>query len=303
MPVPVTFRFPGVPLTDESDWQETIIGHLGLEQWERINLTTELDLLGEIARDCLTTHGLSWPTNAYLHVPIFRAAHGGTVLTGLDGDGLFGDWRWCHAQAVLHGLVPAGWRDGARIGLAFAPPTVRRAVLGRDQAFIPDWLSAEAKAQMRSALLSRAAGEPRRWDRRVGWHARSRALYLAQRNLALIGSTNDVEVAHPLLEPEFLAALAREGGAAGFGDRTSTTRHLVGDLLPGALIERRTKAVFGFAVWRDEANAFARSWDGTGLDPDRVDPERLRAAWMAEHPVFHSWTLLHEAWLAQSQEK
>jgi asparagine synthase (glutamine-hydrolysing) len=302
LPIPVTFRFPDVPLADESDWQERIIGHLGLKAWERIDLTTELDLLGEIARDCLTTHGVAWPPNAYLHVPIFRAARHGTVLTGLDGDGLFGDWKWCHAQAVLHRKVQAGWRDTARVGLAFSPQVVRRAVLGRRPPFIPDWLSPALQREVLTTLIGRSASEPRRWDRRVGWHARSRALYLAQRNLELIGATDDVEVAHPLLDPEFLGALALEGGAAGFGDRTSAMRHLVGDLLPAALVERRTKAVFGGAVWREEAHAFARSWDGTGLEPG-VDPDRLRAAWVAEHPVFHSWTLLHAAWLAGNQEK
>jgi hypothetical protein len=82
-------------------------------------------------------------------------------------------------------------------------------------------------------------------------------------------------------------------------------RHLVGDLLPVETVERRGKAVFGEAVWRDAARQFAASWDGTGLHPGMVDPERVRAAWLSEQPVFHSWTLLHEAWLAteQLQEK
>jgi asparagine synthase (glutamine-hydrolysing) len=303
LPIPVTFRFPDVPLSDESDWQERIITHLGLEQWERIALTTELDLLGPIARECLMTHGVAWPPNAFLHVPVFRAARQGTVLTGLDGDGLFGDWQWCHSQAVLHRLVPFSGRDVVRIGFSFSPRPVRRAVMARRPPFLPDWLSAPARDDLLAALLGRAAGEPRRWDRRVGWHAASRALDLARRNLRLIGSRYQTEVAHPLLDPAFLAALAAEGGASGFGDRTSAMRRLVGDLLPSELIERRTKAVFGGAVWRDEAHGFARSWDGAGLDPEWVDVERLRAAWLAEHPVFHSWTLLQAAWLAGHQAK
>jgi asparagine synthase (glutamine-hydrolysing) len=302
LPVPVTFRFSDVALSNESDWQERIIRHLGLEHWERIDLTTELDLLGDIARHCLTTLGLAWPPNAFLHVPIFRAARSGTVLTGLDGDGLFGDWRWCHAQAVLHRRVPAHWRDLVRVGFAFSPAPVRQLVMQRQPPYLPDWLSAEARHELLSALLRRAAGEPRRWDERVQWHARSRPLWLAMRNLDLIGSTDDVEVAHPLLAPDFLAALAAEGKAAGFGDRTSAMRHLFGDLLPADLVERRTKAVFGGAVWREQAIDFARTWSGVGFDPEVVDAERLRAAWMAEHPVFHSWTLLQAAWMA-AQEK
>src|SRR5581483_5310506 len=161
LPVPVTFRFRDVALSNESDWQERIIRHLRLEHWERMDLTSELDLLGDIARHCLTTHGLAWPPNAYLHVPVFRAARSGTVLTGLDGDGLFGDWRWCHAQAVLHRQVPAHWRDVARVGLAFAPALVRQLVLRRQPPYLPDWLSSSARHDLETALLDRAASEPR----------------------------------------------------------------------------------------------------------------------------------------------
>jgi asparagine synthase (glutamine-hydrolysing) len=118
LPVPFTFRFPGKPLTEESDWQEHVIAHLGLDDWQRVELHEELDLLGDVARRCLTEIGLMWPANAYLHVPVFRAARGGTVLTGLDGDGLFGDWRWGHAQAVLHRRVAPHPRDVVRVARA-----------------------------------------------------------------------------------------------------------------------------------------------------------------------------------------
>jgi hypothetical protein len=82
-------------------------------------------------------------------------------------------------------------------------------------------------------------------------------------------------------------------------------RHLCGDLLPAQLVERRSKAVFGGAVWREQAREFVAQWDGTGVDLDRVDPQRLLESWQAQHPVFHSWSLLHQAWLAQHrlQEK
>jgi asparagine synthase (glutamine-hydrolysing) len=92
--------------------------------------------------------------------------------------------------------------------------------------------------------------------------------------------------------------LAAEGGAVGFGDRTSAMAHLFSDLLPKETIDRSTKAEFGRAVWRDHARTFAATWDGTGVDPAMVDPDLLRAAWSAENPVIHSWTLLHSTWLA-----
>jgi asparagine synthase len=92
-PIPVTLRFPGVESTEESDWQDLVVRRLGLREWERITIGDELDLLGPVARDGLRRHGLLWPPNAHVHVPILDYARGGTVLTGWDGDGLFGDWR------------------------------------------------------------------------------------------------------------------------------------------------------------------------------------------------------------------
>jgi asparagine synthase (glutamine-hydrolysing) len=298
LPIPVTFRVPDVPETQESDWQEQVIAHLGLTDWERMDLTTELDLLGEVACGTILEHGPLWPPNAYLHVPIFEKARGGVVLTGLDGDGLFGDWRWCHAQAVLHRLVPFHWPDVARIAFAFSPVAARRVVLGRRTMFVPDWLTPPAQVEFRARLVGRAASEPRRWDRRVAWHERSRALRATTGSLATLAGSYGVRVVHPLLDLGVVNALGRAGGAGGFGDRTSAMRTLFGDLLPAEIIERPSKAVFGGAVWRQGARDFAEAWDGSGVDHRYVDAERLAAQWREEHPVFHSWSLLHSAWAA-----
>ncbi|HEX3794489.1 MAG TPA: asparagine synthase-related protein [Acidimicrobiales bacterium] len=298
LPIPVTFRFPEIPSTHETEWQELVIRHVGLDEWERIDLTDELDLLGDTATAGLLKHGVGWPPNAYLHVPIFRVARGGCVVTGFDGDGLFGDWRWCHAQAALHGRTAFAAKDLVRIGLAFAPPAIRLSSIKRRPYFVPNWLQPDARQEFTRAILNRAAGEPRRWDRRVEWHANSRALFVAMSNLGLIAADYEVRVEHPLLDPDFLSALAAEGGAVGFGDRTSSMAHLFSDLLPVQSISRSTKAEFGGAVWREGARHFVDTWDGTGVDPSLVDADRLRAAWSADNPVIHSWSLLHAAWLA-----
>jgi asparagine synthase (glutamine-hydrolysing) len=261
-------------------------------------LVDELEFLGAAAQRCLREVGLFWPPNVYVHAPIFAAARGGSVITGLDGDGLFGDWRWRHAQDVLHGHVRPRPRDLVRVGLAVAPKAARRRALRGRSAYVPDWLSSPAQADYRAFVFGRLVDEPRRWDRRVAWYATSRALYLTQRNLALIGALDDVEVGNPLLHPEFLAGLIREGGAAGLGDRTRAMRHLFGDLLPAAVVERRDKAAFGEALWGEHARSFVRSWRGEGVDPELVDPEKLRASWEGDSPIFHSLTLLHAAWLA-----
>ena len=300
-PIPVTLWFPGVRSTDETAWQEQVIAHLAVPDWERIEIGEELDFLGGIARACLRAHGLLWPPNAYFHVPMFRVARGGCLLTGLDGDGLLGGWRWARPQSVLARRVRLRPADVARIGLALAPPVLRRRWPSRFPLPPVTWLRTPAQAAFARRWVAESAAEPRRWDHRMAWYARRRYLYLAQRSLAVVAAGEAAEVRHPLAEPAFIAALARDGGAGGWGDRTATMAALFGDVLPPAVIERRRKAEFGRALWRTEARAFARQWDGTGVDPAMVDAERLRAAWAADNPVFASVTSLHAAWLAVSE--
>ncbi len=302
-PTPVTLRFTGIASTDESYWQQLVIDHLRLREWEVIAVGEELDLLGEVARGTLTRHGLLWPPNAYLHVPILERAAGGTLLTGLDGDGLLGDWRWSRAQSVLRGRVRPVPRDALRIALAFGPERLRRPLM---RSPLPDavaWLPPPIRGELVASLRADAAAEPRRWDQRVGHYARRRYLRLDVHTFDLLGASRDVAVAHPFLDPGFLGAVARQGGPAGYGDRTTTMRALFADLLPEALISRRKKAEFGAAIWRREARAFADDWDGRGLDPELVDPGPLREAWRATSPVFGSSTLLQMAWLAAQPAK
>ena len=300
-PIPITLRFPGIASTDESRWQETIIAHLELRDWERIEIGEELDYLGEVAQGVLRTHGLLYPANAHLHLSIFQRAAGGQVLTGLDGDGLLGGWRWARAQAVLHGRARPQSRDAARIALALAPPRVRRPVMGlRSVMTERPWIRDEVRPALTSVLLAEAAAEPRRWDARLAHYARQRYLHLTDQSLRLLAAPHHVTVVHPLLDGAFLGALARAGGARGFGSRTEAMEALFGDLLPRELIGRRTKAEFSGGVWRTQARAFAERWDGTGLDP-RVDPQRLRDEWRSATPWFGANTLLQAAWLSSRE--
>lgn len=297
-PVPVTLRFPGVASTDESRWQELVIGHLGLRDWERISIGDELDLLGPVARAALLTHGLLWPPNSYFHVPILERAVGGALLTGVDGDGLLGGWRWHRTQAVLSRRVRPEARDPARVALALSPPRVRQRWMRPSVLRVVPWIRNGARPKLEALVRTDAAREPRRWDRRIAYYRRRRYLALTARSLELLGASRRVAVSHPLLAPEFLSSVARDGAASGYGDRTSTMLALFRDVLPRELLTRRGKGEFGRALWRHEARAFTDGWDRRGVDTELVDPDRLREAWAAENPLFGTITLLHEAWLA-----
>ena len=298
-PVPLTLRFPGVASTQETEWQDKVVAHLGLAQWERITVGPELDLLGDIACGLLQRHGLIWPPNALFHEPLFRMAQGGCLLTGLDGDGLFGAWRWERAQSVLARRVPLQHRDPARIALAVAPAPLRRLALRRRTLPPVSWLRPAAQQDFARLWVSETAAEPRRWNARLAWYGTRRYLHLAQHSLGLVAAGGGAAAAHPLAEPRFLAALASEGGTRGWGNRTAIMGALFGDLLPRAVIERRGKAEFGRAFWEAQARAFAEDWDGeTGVDLDLVDPDALRAVWRLDNPWFASITPLHSAWLS-----
>ncbi len=298
-PIPITQRFTDVPSTTEDGWQQAVVDHLGLRRWEVIEIEEELDLLGDIARTALLTHGLLWPPNSYFLVPMLERARGGTLMTGVDGDGIFGNWRWHRAQAVLHRRVRPAPRDAARIALAVAPPSARRILMPKlALARATPWLRPDAQAELDQRLRRDAAAEPRRWQGRLVMQRRSRWLRFAEHAYDALAAPRQVAIANPILDERFVSALACAGGSAGFGDRNAVMRAVFGPILPETVLSRRSKAEFGAAIWRTEARAFAERWNETGVDTERVDPERLRQAWAAPSPLYGSITLLHSAWLA-----
>ncbi|HWF50823.1 MAG TPA: asparagine synthase-related protein [Solirubrobacteraceae bacterium] len=297
-PIPVSLRFPGVRSTEESAWQELVVSHLKLADWQRVEIGGELDFLGATARAALAEHGLLWPANAHFHAPVFAYAAGGSVLTGLDGDGLFRGWRWQRARTVLAHPATAEPRDALRVLLALGPSPLRAATVFARATDSRSWLRPVATWRLRAILAVEAGTEPSRWDARVQWYVRRRYLRLGVHSLALLANAHDVRVLHPFLDPRLLATFAARGGRAGYGSRGEAMRALLGDLLPRELFGRRTKAEFGRALWGEEARAFARGWDGRGLDDDLIDPEALAGVWEAENPPLAAATLLQAAWLA-----
>ena len=77
-------------------------------------------------------------------------------------------------------------------------------------------------------------------------------------------------------------------------------RYLFGDLLPDAVLSRNTKASFNQTRWGEFERQYARNWSGEGVDPDLIDAEKLRAAWLSEDPPPGADYQLHAAWVASS---
>ena len=301
LPIPVTLRFSWASQTDETMWQELVIKHLALSDWEHLeysNAGGELDLVGPVPARCLLRHGLLWPANTHLYAPMLECARGGSLLSGLDGDGVFGGWTWTRIGAVLARRASPEPRDLLRIGHALAPALVREWLARRrgEHPTVTPWLRPGARAAYVRMALREQRG-PLRWSDHVAALARARYLVVACASYQALADDADALLIHPFLDRRFLAALARAGGPWGWGGRGATTAALFGELLPAETARRGTKASFDEVLWGEPSRRFAREWDGSGIDEELVDPDALRAEWLAAEPHAGSGALLQSAWL------
>jgi hypothetical protein len=301
LPIPMTVVFPGSAASEESEWQELVLGHLGVEDRVRLELDDELDAVGPVATAALKRHGLFWPYNAHFHIPIFEQAAGGTVITGFGGDELALSSEGARAARVLSCWRRPGWSDLLSVGLAVAPPPLRGAVyrrrMARDASTLP-WLTPEAIRRIGEVAGQMERRAPIGWEagiRRLLW--RDRYFRVCTRTFAVMADFHDVRVVHPFVEASVLDALASAGGFAGLGDRRQLMEALFGDLLPAPIVDRASKASFNDPLWTATAREFVARWSGDGLDRDLVDVPALRQHWASSEWKISATTMLQQAWL------
>lgn len=279
-PVPVILRYPDAPETDETEWQELVLNHLQIKRVEILEMRHELDLLGPVGTAVLRRNGVRWPSNAFVHVPLIGAARGGSLLTGVGGDEIFGT-------------------RGARRSLL---PRVARAVRWQRTAAPPfPWLTEAGLRLVHRALASEEVSWPHTWDGAMRYWYSSRAFSAVDGAIAALVTDEDVEVVNPFVQPGVLVEMALAVGRQGYPSRTHAMRELFGSLLPDELISRETKAGFTRPIWGPSVRAFAREWDGQGIDRELVDAEALRAQWLADKPDARAGLLLQNAWLASQR--
>jgi asparagine synthase (glutamine-hydrolysing) len=299
LPVPVTKRYPGIPESDESEWQETVIRHLRLDEWIKLDLDpADYHVLGPVSARLLRQHGLLWPSHIHLQLPTFEAARGGTVVTGVGGDEILGGARFARAAAVLARDTRPVPRDVLRVGYALAPPTLRQPVLRRRFRGFGSWLRPPARRRAIAALAAQSAAEPLGHAERLSWWLGLPYIEVARRNIAFLAAQQGITVVHPLLDAGFISAFASLPRDRRPSSRSDAMRLLFGDLLPDAVLTRRSKASFDHVDAPAPRFELLARWNGEGVDPLLVDPEALRAEWARPLTDPSTTPLLQSAWLA-----
>jgi len=302
-PHAVTFRYPGDPAAAESEWQELVAEHLRSQRlrfdWTCHDIGDELDLVGPLAAPILRAHGGPVFPAAIGHtVALARLTGGGSLVTGNAGDEVLGGHRIAVLRAVARrrgrGLTRTEW---AVVAAAAAPTPVRLA-LGRRGAGTAPWLRPAVRRAVRARMARELARRPLRWDRSVAAALRSRAGSIGTRTRAAVAASHGCMLVDPLRAPAFVASYAAFGNRWGGLTRDAGTRLLGGGLLTDALVRRTSKAYFNGSRFGPASRAFARDWDGSGVDDSRVDPEALRDAWLSVVPPATTAMLLQQAWLA-----
>lgn len=297
LPVAVTYRFPDAPGSNEDEWQEGVVRHLRVSDWERLTITDELDSIGPAAQRVLREHGPVWPFNAHFHVPLMERAAGGSLLTGVGGDELFGAGQWWAARTVLAGRRRPRRRDVLTVGLALAPGPVRYRVLARRPPVRFPWLHPAVEESIIRQRAKWTSGTPLAWSGAIRWWWRSRARAVLAGTFDTLAAGAGTHLVQPFLEPSVLAAAARHFGAAGPKSRAAAMEELFGDVLDQAVLTRRSKAFFDEAFFSTHSRAFAAGWSGAGVDASVVDVERLARTWEGPRPDPRSFLLLQSAWL------
>jgi asparagine synthase (glutamine-hydrolysing) len=296
-PIPVTLRFLHRPETEEVEWQEMMIDHLGLQQWQIIQITDELDPLGPVAVDVLRRHGLFWPPIAHRNVPLLEAARGHVLILGTGGDELFSPWILNPARRRLDVRVRPFRRAAKRAAFNLLPERLRIRVRLRRRLGMP-WLLPKARREFNQLYREHLRHRSRSWAEAIQRMPDSRNFELTQAIFAAMARDADVSLVQPFFDHRFIRAVGESAPRRGFQSRATAMKQHFGDLLPARVAERTTKAGFYELHSGPRSRTFAGAWRGDGFDPALIDPEMLRREWLSKRPDFRSLTALNAAWLA-----
>ena len=149
-PVPATNRFRGLPATEETEWQETVVRHLGLTDWHVRDWDDELDVIGPVAQQVLSRWGPVYPHNAHFGIPLLGVARGGSALTGVGGDQIFLAGQTLRLARLLTLDERPRLRDWRTFAGAVTPRAIRRNRWKKGLTALP-WLTEAANLRFSDA--------------------------------------------------------------------------------------------------------------------------------------------------------
>ena len=286
----------------ESDWQERVIAHLGLDDWLKPEFTESSTVFGPSRRvySAVTAFsGLSMLISTCHSSRPPRAVRSLPASAGRDSESL-------ELGARASGPL--------RPGEAHARDVLRVGFLSRSSAYSPGRPAQTHAGGVHVATVARSPGDlPRVGGARSVGALRlgspiqmAAALPLPPRRPVEPGapcSGRLVRMVHPFTDAGFSAALARLPKPRRYYDRTAAMRFLFSNVLPDDVLARTTKSGFDEAFWSDWSRACAADWNGAGADATLVDIEALKQEWSSPEPDPRSFTLLQAAWLAANATK
>ena len=300
-PVPATHDFAGTDRADERAYQEALIRHLQLREWQRFRAEGSCEVLGPPAQRGLLRHGMLWPATVHsAHAMIDLAAGCGSLVTGQGGDEVFGSHRLTGLNRLLLAQGPPR-RAVRMLAGSVGPLPRRRGRLSLSQGGPIDYLRPDIATEAATRFAHDRVAMPLRWDRAIGKRAASRAASAAATNFGRLCADADVTYHEPFLDHAFLAPLLSAGGWRGWSTRTEMMRKLFGDVVPEIICARSGKAEFSQVVVGEHTRGFLADWQGEGIDPEIVDVEAFRVAATAAKPPSTVLLLIQAAWLATQQ--
>jgi asparagine synthetase B (glutamine-hydrolysing) len=297
-PIPHTLRFDSAPRTDEVEWQEAVIDHLGLDGWSMCKVDEELDSLGPVAREVLLRHGVHWPPNVHTLRLMLEPAIGGSLVTGNGGDELFTPWAGRRISMLRRGRARPRRHELRPLLRALLPNAVLTELWFRRGRHRLPWLAPAAARRVVRSVAKELMELDESWPAALERYLGSRYLEVSQGLIAAIGRDAKVEVVEPFFDPRYVRAVYSEAPAEGYPSRRVVMERNFGDLLPAKVTGRTSKAVFTEVFTGPMVRRFAREWDGSGVDTSLIEPERLREMWLSPVPDLRSLVPLQAAWLA-----
>ncbi|HTL28072.1 MAG TPA: asparagine synthase-related protein, partial [Tepidisphaeraceae bacterium] len=230
-PIAVTLQFEGGLGTDETMWQEKVVAHSKVKEWIKLTVGDEIDFVGPLSRPLLLKYGVNHPPSLPLFWLPLQYARGGSMLTGFGGDSVIGGWVRAHAAEVWAGQALPRISDTMMFGYAMSPRFIR-AIAMRMQLTRPPWMTDRAFKEFNAARIAELSTRPVRRDKFLRWESQLRRSAFAESTFARLSADVGAAAFHPLHDRRFVAALARDLGPRGRGDRTSIMRLVFAKDLP-----------------------------------------------------------------------